>query len=104
MINGFVGLGGPPLVIYMHALNQPAAVQRANILVFMAITSALILGATFLGGGVTLEAGILGALTAPFQWAGGWLGAGLFIKLPAEVFKKFSLVALTVLGAFVAFL
>jgi len=104
LINGFIGLGGPPLVIYMLALNQSAAVQRANILVFMAITSILILGVTFLGGGVTLEAGMLGALTAPFQWAGGWLGAGLFIKLPTEVFKKFSLVALIMLGTFVAFL
>ena len=104
LINGFVGLGGPPLVIYMLALKQSAAVQRANILVFMAITSVLVLGSTFVGGGATTEASILGALTAPFQWVGGWLGARLFIKLPAELFKKFSLAALIVLGGFVAFL
>jgi uncharacterized protein len=104
LINGFVGLGGPPLVIYMLALNQPAAVQRANILVFMAITSILILGSIFVGGGVSMEAGLLGALTAPFQWSGGWLGALLFLKLPEELFKKFSLVALVFLGGFVAFL
>ena len=103
VINGFIGLGGPPLVIYMLALNQPATIQRANILVFMAITSIVVLGSTFIGGGVTMEAGILGALAAPFQWAGGWLGAKLFFKLPAEVFKKFSLAALIVLGGFVAF-
>ena len=104
LINGFVGLGGPPLVIYMLALKQSAAVQRANILVFMAITSVLILGSTFIGGGVTLENSFLGMLTAPFQIAGGWLGARLFLKLPAELFKKFSLVALIVLGGIVAFL
>ena len=104
LINGFVGLGGPPLVIYMLALKQTAAVQRANILVFMAITSVLILGSTFVSGGVTTEAGILGVLTAPFLWIGGWLGARLFLTLPAELFKKFSLVALIVLGGIVAFL
>ena len=104
LINGFVGLGGPPLVIYMLALKQSAAVQRANILVFMAIAAVLILGSTFVGGGVTIEASILGALTSPFLWVGGWLGARLFIKLPAELFKKFSLAALIVLGGFVAFL
>jgi uncharacterized membrane protein YfcA len=104
LINGFVGLGGPPLVIYMLALKQSAAVQRANTLVFMAITSVLILGSTFIGGGVTLENSFLGMLTAPFQIAGGWLGARLFLKLPAELFKKFSLVALIVLGGIVAFL
>lgn len=104
LINGFVGLGGPPLVIYMLALKQSAAVQRANTLVFMAITSVLVLGSTFVGGGVTLENSFLGVLTAPFQIAGGWLGARLFLKLPAELFKKFSLVALIVLGGIVAFL
>ena len=104
LINGFVGLGGPPLVIYMLALKQSAAVQRANTLVFMAITSVLVLGSTFIGGGVTLENSFLGMLTAPFQIAGGWLGARLFLKLPAELFKKFSLVALIVLGGIVAFL
>jgi hypothetical protein len=104
LMNGFVGLGGPPLVIYMLALKQTAAVQRANILIFMAITSVLILGSTIVGGGATAEAGIIGALTAPFQWVGGWLGARLFLKLPAELFKKISLVALIVLGGIVAFL
>ena len=104
LINGFVGLGGPPLVIYMIALDQPAAIQRANILVFMAITSILVLGSTFVGGGVTMETGVLGALAAPFQLVGGWLGARLFLKLPDELFKKFSLVALILLGGFVAFL
>ena len=104
LINGFVGLGGPPLVIYMLALKLSAAIQRANALVFMAITSALVLGSTFVGGGVTLENSFLGVLTAPFQIAGGWLGARLFLKLPVELFKKFSLVALIVLGGIVAFL
>ena len=104
LINGFVGLGGPPLVIYMLALKLSAAVQRANALVFMAITSVLVLGSTFVGGGVTLENSFLGVLTAPFQIAGGWLGARLFLKLPAELFKKFSLAALIVLGGIVAFL
>ena len=104
LINGFVGLGGPPLVIYMLALKQSASVQRANALVFMAITSVLVLGSTFVGGGVTLENSFLGVLTAPFQIAGGWLGARLFLKLPVELFKNFSLVALIVLGGIVAFL
>ncbi len=104
LINGFIGLGGAPVVIYMLALNQSASIQRANILVFMAITSIIILASTFVGGGVTIETGALGIVTAPFQWVGGWLGAWLFLKLPAELFKKFSLIALILLGGFVVFL
>jgi uncharacterized membrane protein YfcA len=91
-------------VIYILALNQSAAIQRANILVFMALTSIIILASTFVGGGVTLEAGVLGIMTAPFQLVGGWLGAWLFLKLPAELFKKFSLIALVLLGGFVVFI
>ncbi|HIF58747.1 MAG TPA: sulfite exporter TauE/SafE family protein [Pseudomonadales bacterium] len=104
LISGFTGLGGPPLVIYILALNQSAAIQRANILVFMALVSIIILASTFVGGGVTLEAGVLGIMTAPFQLVGGWLGAWLFFKLPAELFKKFSLIALVLLGGFVVFI
>ena len=103
LINGFVGLGGPPLVIYMLASGFSARVQRANILVFMALTTILLLGSLFIGGGITLETTYRGIISAPFQWSGGALGAWLFTKIPAEIFRKFSLVALVVLGGSVAF-
>lgn len=103
LINGFVGLGGPPLVIYMLASDLTAAVQRANILVIMAVVSVLIMASIFIGGGITLEATYRGIIAAPFQWAGGAFGAWLFAKVPAEIFRKFSLFALVVLGISVAF-
>ena len=102
LINGFVGLGGPPLVIYMLAADLSPAVQRANILVFMALTSILIVVALLVGGGITVEASYRGIVAAPFQWAGGALGAWLFLRVPAAFFRKFTLVALVVLGASVA--
>ena len=102
LINGFVGLGGPPLVIYMLAADLSPAVQRANILVFMALTSVLILGALVVGNGVTLEASYRGVAAAPFQWAGGALGAWIFARAPAVLFRKFTLAALVVLGISVA--
>lgn len=102
LINGSVGLGGPPLVIYMLAADLSAAVQRANILVFMGLTSILILGALLVGDGVTLEASYRGIAAAPFQWAGGAIGAWIFARAPAVFFRKFTLIALVVLGISVA--
>jgi len=101
-INGFVGLGGPPLVIYMMAIDKPAEIQRACILVAMALVSVVIVISVAIGGGFTLETVYRGLLTSPLQWAGGALGAWLFVKIPAEIFKKFTLLALVVLGVSVA--
>ena len=39
-----------------------------------------------------------GVIIAPIQLLGAWIGAGLFQRLPGEVFKKFSLIMLIVLG------
>jgi uncharacterized membrane protein YfcA len=102
VINGFIGLGGPPLVIYMLASNMPSAEQRANILIAMAVVTLVILISMGVGGGVTLEGIYRGLIAAPFQMAGGAFGAWLFKVVPDETFKKFSLIALVVLGVSVA--
>ncbi len=102
LINGFVGLGGPPTVIYLMALDKPAEMQRACILVVMAMVSLVIVISIAVGGGFTLETVYRGLITTPLQWAGGALGAWLFLKIPVEIFKKITLVALVGLGISVA--
>ena len=102
LINGFIGLGGPPMVIYLMAINKSAEVQRACILVGMAVVSVVIVITLAIAGGFTLETVFRGLLTTPLQWVGGVLGAWLFTQVPAEIFKKFSLVALVCLGVSVA--
>lgn len=98
LINGFIGLGGPPMVIYLMAIDKSAEVQRACILVCMAVVSAVIFITLAISGVFTSETVFRGLLTTPLQWAGGALGAWLFVKVPANIFKKFSLVALVCLG------
>ena len=39
-----------------------------------------------------------GVIIAPIQLLGAWIGAGLFQRLPGDVFKKFSLIMLIFLG------
>ena len=90
------------MVIYIMAKDRLAEVQRACILVGMtllAVTIAINLG---FRGGFTTETIYRGLLTTPMQRGGGIIGAWIFARAPAEIFKKFTLVALVVLGACVA--
>ena len=71
-------------------------------LVVMAMVSLVIVISIAVGGGFTLETVYRGLITTPLQWAGGALGAWLFLKIPVEIFKKITLVALVGLGISVA--
>ena len=102
LINGFIGLGGPPMVIYLMAIDKSADVQRACILVGMAVVSVVIFITLSIAGVFTLETVLRALATTPLQWAGGILGAWLFVQVRAEIFKKFSLFALVCLGVSVA--
>ena len=102
LINGFIGLGGPPMVIYLMAIDKSADVQRACILVGMAVVSVVIFITLSMAGVFTFETVLRALATTPLQWAGGIFGAWLFVQVPAEIFKKFSLFALVCLGVSVA--
>ena len=102
LINGFIGLGGPPMVIYLMAIDKSAEVQRACILVGMAVVSVVIFITLAIAGVFTFETAVRGFATTPLQWAGGIMGAWLFAQAPAGIFKKFSLLALVCLGVSMA--
>jgi hypothetical protein len=96
--NGFAGVGGPALVIYVLAHPDSARVQRAGIVIGSAIMIALImatLAATGSIGWVTLLKSIL---LGPPQMAGAWLGMRLFRIAPQEIFRRVTLIALVGLG------
>jgi len=102
VINGFAGLGGPPLVLYVLAKPDPPEQQKANILVAVTIVSVGVFISVAVGGGVTEQVLARGVIVSPAQMAGAWLGAWLFKVLPGDVFKKFSLIMLIILGVMVA--
>ena len=102
VINGFAGLGGPPLVLYVLAKPDPPEQQKANILVAVTIVSVGVFISVAVGGGVTEQVLARGVIVSPAQMAGAWLGAWFFKVLPGDVFKKFSLIMLIILGVMVA--
>lgn len=99
-INGFVGIGGPLIALYFLSFPDSANVQRANIAIPAGFTILLILITLVAGGGIGIDTLIRGLLLSPFQIFGGWLGVQLFAAAPQEMFRRFTLVALIVLGLF----
>ena len=104
IINGFAGVGGPPLVLYVLSKPDPADLQRANIVISVTIISFVIFISLVIGGGVDKVTVTQGIVIAPAQMVGAFLGAKLFQILPSEIFKKFSLIMLVILGALIILL
>jgi len=98
LINGFSGLGGAPLVLYVLSKPVPAEFHRANLIIAVTVISFCVFTAIVIGGGMGGESLARGVVIAPMQLVGAWIGAGLFQRLPGEVFKRFSLIMLIVLG------
>ena len=99
LINGFAGVGGPVFVIYILAHPDEIRVQRANIVLAAGLQILLIvitLGAT---GAVSWDILILGVILAPVQILSGMVGVRIFALAPQEVYKKFTLIAIVILGA-----
>lgn len=103
-VNGFSGIGGPIVVIYVMALPDDAAVQRANIVVVSGLTIFIIMITLGLGGGISAETLVRGLLLGPVQMVGGWVGAQLFRIAPQDIFRRVTLGLLILLGVTVILL
>ena len=66
--SGFFGMGGPGVIIYYLSGTIRAAVQRANILIVLGVSSAITVATVVIGGGADWDSLILGAvLFLPFS-------------------------------------
>ncbi|MCK4711397.1 MAG: hypothetical protein KAT26_00810 [Marinosulfonomonas sp.] len=74
---GSVGLPGPPVIMLYMASPHPAAVVRANVMVYLLLCDLMMIGVLHLNGYLVLTALALGAvLVLPYLAAnviGGWL-------------------------------
>lgn len=88
LINGSTGVGGPPVVLFMLAGPNPAAVNRANMITFYTFIN----GFTFLS---LVYLGIVGsgtlwriALLLPVQTASLFLGHWLFHRATDVLYRR----------------
>jgi uncharacterized protein len=100
-IAGFFGsvaqVGGPPIVLYW--LRETAAVTRANIILYFAISDVLIVASYFIGHLWTATIVGLGVITGPVFAIGLWFGSKLFGKASDDAFRRicYALIAVSAL-------
>ena len=97
-INGFSGLGGAPLVLYILSNPVHAERQRANLIIVVTVISVWVFVSVVAGGGMDSQSIARGMIIAPMQFVGAWIGARLFQHFSGEVFRKFSLIMLIIIG------
>ncbi|MBT3914946.1 MAG: TSUP family transporter, partial [Rhodospirillaceae bacterium] len=99
LVNGFAGVGGPIFVIYILAHPDETRVQRANIVLAAGLQILLIAITLTATGAVSWDIFLLGTILAPLQILSGMIGVRIFALAPQEMYKKFTLIAIVILGA-----
>ncbi|MBO04267.1 MAG: hypothetical protein CL731_04525 [Chloroflexi bacterium] len=98
MANGMVGLGGLIVGLYMVSSRDPAAMQRANIIVVGTGVAAINLVILALSGVYVAElAARIAILMVPYGIT-AWCGARFFHVTPRELYRKIVLTLVMALG------
>lgn len=97
-ITGASGVGGPPLALYYLASPEPVDVQRANIIISVAVLTIAMLVAVSVGGGFSETVLLRAVILTPAYVFGVWAGARLFAVAPKSYFRRIVLWLLVVTG------
>src|SRR5205085_1759443 len=98
LLNGALGIGGPPVVIFFF--NSPAgvAISRASLIAFFIATDAIALGFLAADGLVAIQGFVRFLALVPALLAGQWIGAHTFRTAHPANFRRWTLVLLVVLA------
>ena len=98
LVNGVAGSGGPITVVYVMAGKAEPQVQRANIILALAMSSFVTIMGLVTAGAVSARVLIhVAAFVAP-SVLGTWVGAWLFARLPSGLYRKIVLWFLVVIS------
>ena len=99
-LNGATGVGGPPVILYFLAGPNPAALNRANLIVYYAVLNA----------GTAVMLAWRGAFTGDLLWhtlilwpvqvGGLWLGAWGFRRANDAIYRRLALALMLGVGLF----
>jgi uncharacterized membrane protein YfcA len=98
LLNGALGIGGPPVVIFFF--NSPAGivVGRASLIAFLIATDSMALGFLAAEGLVSSEGFVRFLVFLPALLAGQWIGARRFRTADPAHFRRWILILLVVLA------
>jgi uncharacterized protein len=96
---GAAQVGGPAVIAYWLGSTSPAAIIRANIILYFAISTAIAIVSYFFGGVLTLTVLKLCLVVGPVYALGLFIGARLFGIADESVFRRicYALIAIAVL-------
>lgn len=89
--SGAAQIGGPPVVAYWLGSQRPAAIVRANIILFFAISTVIAAVGYVWGGLITLHIPALAAIIAPIYGLGTWAGSRMFGLASETTFRRICL-------------
>lgn len=104
LIGGAVGMGGPPMFLYIMSGPAPAHVQRGTIALSSSITPIFTLIALAIAGAFVPRVFWLILLLAPVFIFGTWAGTRFFGRVDEALFRRLSLGAMIVVSALVLLL
>ena len=103
LIAGAVGMGGPPMFLYIMSGPSPAHVQRGTIALSSSITPIATLAALAVAGAFVPRVFWLILILTPVFVFGTWAGTHYFGRVDETLFRRLSLGAMIVVSALVLF-
>jgi uncharacterized membrane protein YfcA len=98
IMNGWTGIGGPPVIVFYFSSPVPVAVSRASLIVFLFVLDVFAIALAGAQALVTTEVLVLAAILSIPVLIGISLGHRRFIQTPPETFRRLVVVLLGLLS------
>ncbi len=95
---GATSIGGPPVILYLLSGPDPIETTRANLTLYVAVSSLIGVAMLWHQGVFDARAGWTSVLLAPAYYVGLVLGLRLFPRFSDTRFRQFTLVLLIVVS------
>jgi uncharacterized membrane protein YfcA len=95
---GATSIGGPPVILYLLAGPDPVAVSRANLTLYVALSSAVGLMALLMRGVVDARVLLHACAMAPLFMVGVVVGSRAFARLSDLRFRRFTIILMLVVS------
>ena len=96
---GATSIGGPPVILYLLSGPDPIETTRANLTLYVAVSSLIGIAMLWHQGVFDARAGWMSVLLAPAYYIGLLAGLRLFPRFSDTRFRQFTLVLLIVVSA-----
>lgn len=101
---GATGMGGPPAIMYLLGRGGGVPQLRANLMVYVTLSSVAGLAAMYLAGGLDRSTLITAICLVPVFMGASWVAAKVSVNVEEATFRRATLVVLLSVSAAILFL